>query len=511
MPDVFDSNKKETSPPAPEGKIVPPWVSAGKELASPAEEASPAPAPSSAEISAEQPKPAAMIKESPFKKIFPLVILLLIGTGLFFLVTKIVLPWLKEKQGQSGSSQETETVNLKYWGLWEAESIMKPIIEEYQKKFPNVVIDYSQQSYKDYRERLQSALARGDGPDIFRFHNTWVVMLNKELAPAPAETASALNLEENYYSVANRDLINGSQVLGVPLGIDGLALFYNSQLLKEAGKAYPTTWEEVQRTAVDLCVAETEDQACQPGEKIKTAGVALGAANNVDHFSDIIGLMMLQNGVDLAQPTAALMEDALEFYTLFTKRYGVWDETLPNSTYAFATEKVAMIFAPSWRAHEIAQINPELEFKTTAVPQLPGTKVSWASYWVEGVSNKSDQVQAAWEFLEYLSNPEVLTKLYTQASQVRDFGEPYPRKDLAEHLKDDPIVGAFVEQAPYAQSWYLCSATHDNGINDKMIKYFEDGLNSILAGESISQALVPVVQGINQVLSQYGLATAPSQ
>jgi ABC-type glycerol-3-phosphate transport system substrate-binding protein len=32
----------------------------------------------------------------------------------------------------------------------------------------------------------------------------------------------------------------------------------------------------------------------------------------------------------------------------------VWNEyAYPTSTYAFATEKVAMMIAPSWRAHEV--------------------------------------------------------------------------------------------------------------------------------------------------------------
>ncbi|GAI84931.1 unnamed protein product, partial [marine sediment metagenome] len=297
-----------------------------------------------------------------------------------------------------------EKITLNYWGLWESEEIIKPIIAKYQEDNPNITINYVQQSFKDYRERLQSALARDEGPDIFRFHNTWLAMLKKELASAPSAIAKDINLKENYYPVVSEDLKVGSQVFGVPLGFDALALFYNAKILKEAGKTYPATWDEFRRTAMDLCVADSADKSCKPGARIVTAGAALGTTSNVDHFSDILGLMILQNGVDLTKPRGDLAEDALKYYTLFTTDDHIWDESLPSSIYAFATEKVAMIFAPSWRAHEISQINPQLEFKTTPVPQLPGTQIGWATYWAEGVSSKSKNIQAAWEFLTYLSS-----------------------------------------------------------------------------------------------------------
>jgi multiple sugar transport system substrate-binding protein len=502
----MDSPTDSTSPATnypPAGTTPPPWIAPPANTQT---EGNQPPAKPEPVLETASPAAAGLVRKSPFAKLVPLLFLLLLGVGLFFLITKVVLPLVqKTREEKSGVSAPGKEVNLTYWGLWEAETMMVPLIEAYQQEHPQVKIKYVQQSHRDYRERLQSALARNEGPDIFRFHNSWLPMLKKELAPAPANIAQTINLAADFYPVISQDLQIGSQIFGVPLGFDNLALFYNPQILKEGGKTFPTSWEELRRTALDLCVAETKDKICHPGEKILTAGVALGTANNVDHFSDILGLMMLQNGVDLTKPSGALAEDALKFYTFFTTVDGVWNNNFPASTYAFATGKVAMIFAPSWRAYEIKQINPQLEFKTASVPQLPGTEIAWATYWVEGVSNKSANNQAAWEFLEYLSSQEGLVALYNQASKTRNFGEPYPRKSLASQLESDPVVGSFVKQGNYSQSWYLCSSTHDNGINDKMIKYFEDAVNSVLGGESVSQVLEPLNQGVVQVLSQYNI------
>lgn len=396
---------------------------------------------------------------------------------------------------------QTQEINLIYWGLWEEENILAGVVADYQKTHPNVKISYVRQSPKDYRERLQSALARGEGPDIFRFHNTWVPMLKNELDILPSDILDTTSFEQTFYPIAKNDLRVGNSYVGVPLEVDGLGLFVNEDIFRAAGKTPPTSWDELRQTALSLTVKDSES-------KIQVAGVALGRTENVDHWSDILALMMLQNGVDLTNPRSNLAEDALTYFTIFSETDKVWDKTLPASTLAFASGKLAMYFAPSWRVFEIKKLNPSLNFKIVPVPQLPETNLTWASYWVEGVSKKSKNQKAAWEFLKYLSSKETLQKLYQTASQTRLFGEPYSRLDLADLLKDDPYVGAYIKQAPTARSWYLASRTFDNGINEKMIKYFEDAVNAVNAGRTAKEALQTASQGIAQVLAQYGLSSA---
>ncbi len=144
------------------------------------------------------------------------------------------------------------------------------------------------------------------------------------------------------------------------------------------------------------------------------------------------------------------------------------------------------------------------------MPQLPNTKVTWASYWVEGVSKKSPNTDAAWKLIKFLSSKETLRKLYTAASNERLIGEPFSRMDMADQLLTDPIAGAFIEQANFAASWPMVSRTFDNGINDQIIKYYEDAVNKINTGNAPSDALLTVSSGVQQVLTQYGyISTNP--
>lgn len=424
--------------------------------------------------------------------IFRVIIIFLV---VLVIVIGAILLGLRLFKGGVGTS---EPVTLNYWGLWEDESILQPLIDEYQKQNPKITIKYTLQTPKQYRERLEAAIGRGE-VDIFRFHNTWVPMFKEELATIPESIIPKKEFETNFYTVMKNDLKVGQNYVGIPLMFDGLALFYNEDILNASGKSVPKTWDELQEIALALTVKDLNGE-------IKTAGIALGTAGNIEHFSDILALMFLQNDADLRNPIGPEASEALSYYRLFAEKpNNTWDEAQQNSITAFANGKVAMIFAPSWEAFTISAINKNLKFKTAPVPQLPGTNITWASYWVEGVANTSKYQKEAWEFLKFLSSKDNLVKLYTQEGQLRTFGEPYPRTDLAQSITDHPVVGAFVLQAPQAKSFPLASRTYDNGLNDRLIKYLEDAVNSLSSGASPEGALTTAAQGFQQVLSQYGI------
>lgn len=437
----------------------------------------------------------------PPKKIFPTKLLILGAVGLVL----IILIFFLVRFLTNSSNKEQSSGEIVWWGLWEDNQAIESLISDYQTKNPGIKIKYVRQSKEDYRERLTNALAKGNGPDIFRFHNTWVPMFKADLDKMPSSVYSATDFSNTFYPIATSDLTVGSGIVGVPLEYDGLSLYINEDIFDKAGKSVPTSWNELRQTARELTVKDEKGNIVQ-------SGVSLGRTENVDHWPEILGLMMLQNGVDLTKPVGKLAEDALMFYTIFSTDDQVWDSTLPASTVAFASGKVAMYFGPSWRAFEIRQQNPNLRFKTVPVPQLPKTAlnepdVSYASYWVEGVWTRSKKKAEAWKFLKYLSSKESLQGFYQNASKVRMFGEPYSRVDMADSLTDHPIIGSTIAQAKNAQTWFLQSRTWDGstGINSQINKYFEDAINAVNSGREASKVLDTVSSGVVQVLSQYGI------
>lgn len=450
-------------------------------------------------------------KKSKLLLLLPFIAIIAIGLA--------VLLFVKSKKTPTSSGP----VSLTYWGLFEPNSVFQQVIADYETANPSVKIGYQQQSgLKEYRDRLTNAIGKEGGPDIFRIHLSWVPMFTDNLSVIPSSIYSTSDFEKDYYPSAISALKTPKGLVGLPVYFDSLALFYNEDLFRAAGQNPPSTWEDLIKTACTLTVRD------QTTGRIKTGGVALGSPANVDHWSDILGLMLLQNDADPAIPDACNDQgvcpgkDALTFFTSFIKNSACrnsegaflgssWSDLLPTSTYAFATSQVAMYFAPSWRVFDLKNLNPNLNFKIVPVPQLTNEvkdKVAWATYWVESVSGNSTNPTEAWKFLKYLSSREVLEKLYLAQSNLgnpRVFGEPYPRVEMASMLVNDPWVGPFIAQAPFAQNWYLSSFTSDNGINDSIIKYYEDAVNQAISGQDTIESLVTVTQGIAQVLSRYGV------
>lgn len=416
------------------------------------------------------------------------------------LVIAIILGFLFWKFGPSlfKNTKPTGPITLTYWGLWEDENLIKPVIAEYKKINPNININYVKQSSVNYRTRVQTQIREGVGPDVFRIHNSWLPMFASDLSPAPAEVFTVTDYKNLFYPVASESFVKNNQILAAPIEVDGLALFYNEDILNGVGGKPPKNWQEFIDLATKMTVRDSSG--------IKTAGAAIGSTGNVDHWSDLMGILLLQQpGVDLNNITSSAVSEIFRFYTGFVTdpRRKTWDANLPKSFDMFASNRLGFYFAPSWRAHELRVANPNLKFKVAPVPQLSGRSVAYASFWGEAVSRTSKNSQEAWKFIKFLTSEGAEKLAYQQASQIRLFGEPYSLVSLAPELSVDPIVGAFVIQGPIYKTWYLSSNTFDLGINDEMIKYFEDGINATLQGTDSETVLNTVDRGVKQVLDKY--------
>lgn len=404
--------------------------------------------------------------------------------------------------------ETVKNVKLTWWGLWEESRVMQSVIIDYKKMHPNVDVEYIKQTPKDYRDRLMARIQNGTGPDIFRFHNTWVPMLSNTLLPLPNDVITLEEFKKSYYPVMQKDLVQNGGIYGIPLEADTLALFVNTDLLKKAGVEVPKTWEAFAETARKLT---ERDRA----GAIKTAGASLGTTNNITHASDIISLFMVYQGVDMKKFANFTKNetDALNFYMSFSSadnsdEDNTWDSTLNESKLAFSKGSLAMYFGYSWDVFDIQTLNPNLHFEIHTVPQLPGVKKTIASYWVEGVSAKSPNQKEAFEFMRYLSQKEAAQKMFAEQAKVRPFGEPYARVDLADSLKDNKLVYPFVSQLPYAESSFFVSDTQDGegGINTITSNYLKTAIDSLKTDGSSEETIMKTLQqGVAKAFENYGV------
>jgi ABC-type glycerol-3-phosphate transport system substrate-binding protein len=461
------------------------------------EEAAPPPPDYQAPASAKAP----IIKPSPVKTI-----LLIVG-GL--LLVGLVVFGLSKLLGNKSTtkSSTTQAVTLTYYGLWESSAVMKPVIDEFEKENPTIKISYQLQSSQDYQDRIKTSLEGQNSPDIVRLHSTWVPLFAKDLFPAPANSVSATEISTNFYPIVAKTLVSGTSVYGVPMTMEGLALYVNTAMFQQKSLSMPQTWEDVVTSA--KLIKEVDPLT----GKLTRAGIALGNTTNVEHWMDIVSLMLLQAGVKLTDPKGSEVMATLQYYTDFINKNHVWDDTLPPSVTAFANEKVAMIIAPSYRAIDIKAINPSLSWQTLAVPQLPDSDtVNWASYWFEAVSKNSKHPQEAWKFLSFLASAKAQQLLFDSATTDREYPQAPANKAIASTAQSNSVIAPYITSMDTARTFYTAGATHDSktALNSRLIKYLEDAVNAVSQNQDTASALTALDSGFIQVLSQYNIVAAPT-
>ncbi|OQX51022.1 hypothetical protein B5M47_02260 [candidate division CPR3 bacterium 4484_211] len=443
-------------------------------------------------------------------------VLLILAVFFILVMNKIIcLPsWLPLLGGQCENDTTPKEITLTYWSLWENAANIQPLIDKYQSLHPGVHIDFQQREPVNYFETVRARLATELTPDIIRVHNTWVPYLRKYLSAVPNEIMSPEVYEQTFYPVTKDTLYADGKYYAIPLEIDGLAMMYNKTLLSEAGiTQLPRTWDEFKEVSAKL----TKKDAA---ENITQAGTTLGYARGIEHFSDILGLLLAQRQIDFEDKNhrvsfhkslSALGEnlgvEVLNFYKIFSTSRKSWNDSWDCALDAFAEGKLAFFFAPSFRVLDIFGKNPNLPLGIAPVPQLaiddPETPtVNWGTFWVETVPKHSPYQKEAWEFLSFLSQKENLAEMFRLAQNTpgRPFGEPYPRRDMAEELANNQYLSAYIIQAPTYTSWNMADATHDELLNDRIVKILQEMINKVNRGAKIQDYLNEAAAKTQQIL-----------
>ncbi len=388
--------------------------------------------------------------------------------------------------------------------LWSFESATawKDIITSFEGEYPGIEVQYAQKNERTYETDLLNALAAGQGPDVFVIHHTWIAKHGDKLAPAPSELMNPTHFRTEFVDVASEDLVGGGGVIGgVPMYVDSLALYYNTNLFNAHGVvSAPRTWEAfndvVKRTTI---VAEDGT--------ILQAGATLGTQNNVEHADDIVETLMLQNGARMAdtennrarfadetrtpQGDASFSpgENALTYYTNFAdpaKEAYTWSRREGDAKTTFLNGRAAMYVGYASELSEMRESG--LPFDVAPLPQVVDrtqnpsyTDVVLARYWAGAVSIASPKQFAAWTFWTFAASRNA------QFNYLSHTGLPTSRRDLIElQVGHDRQLGVFARQALIADSWPQFDYAAVRDIFKKMIE--DVTLGRAVSREAVSQA-----------------------
>lgn len=384
-----------------------------------------------------------------------------------------------------GGLSENKTINLSMWGLWEKEAVYQPSISLYKEDYPNFNLNYEDMSVLkldgliEYKKRVYSRLEQDSwDTDIVMVHNSWVSRLADAgyLDTMPETIMSLSEYSNKFYPVAAENSVINGNIYAVPAYYDGLVLVYNRDHFEEVGQTNaPTAWEEFRRLAIDLTKISKDEG------NIVRAGAAVGSADNIDHFSDILGLMWAQAGVEIPQEIdSEVAEDALDFYTGLLTEHKVWREDFPEATTAFINGQVSMIFVPSWKILDILEANPAINIGVAPPPQVfSDNPTNWATYWSYIVPNNSDNKEEAWKFINFLSQEDSQLLNHREALKIRPFGTVFSLTSLQNELSADPYLGPVLKTAPVATSSEIASRSG----NRLQVETLTKAVKLILAGE----------------------------
>lgn len=394
-----------------------------------------------------------------------------------------------------GGKPEVKNVSLTVWGLWENETTMQPLLRKYTAEHPSITIMYEDRSIMplvDYKERVFTRAFEGVKPDIVLAHASWVPRLVAEGGAwaVPSGVLDAGYLEANFFPVVKETGVVGGNLYSLPSTYDGLVLVYNKQHFEGAGiTAPPADWEEFRRDAISLTVRD--------GTSLVRAGAAVGLADNIDHFSDVLGLMFVQAGVKIPEELdSEQAKDALTFYTNFAEEDGVWNASMPESVLAFASGKASMILVPTWRLYELlANMQDSTVIGVAQVPQaLRDAPTAWATYWTWVVPKSSPNPNESWDVIKFLVGEQQQTSLFSEVLRTRPFGSIYSNKTLAQNLTTNGYLKSAVESAPYAKT---AEITARSG-NRRQYDALKQAVNDVLSGKSAGEALSTAKAAISQ-------------
>jgi len=403
----------------------------------------------------------------------------------------------------NGPTEPQNAVELTYWGLWEEAEVMKNAFSEFEKANPGIKVNYLKQSKTEYLSRLKTSISNGDGPDLFRYHASWIPMMSSYLANVPENVMTIDEFKQTFYKVYRDQLIISNKIYGIPLMYDGLALYYNRDYFDMAGVDVPRTWSDVKIAANKLTVPSKKTQ--RNDRSIERAGIAMGNASNTDHFAEIVSLMIYQNGGDPHDPNSIEAKEALTYYTDFYNEDKVWSSLLPNSTIAFARGEAAMAIFPSWRAQEISKMNPGLRFGFAPIPKIGAEQIAYAAFWVEGVNKAGNNQKEAWKLLQFLSSSDIMKKMYSDQKLSRKYAELPSRIDLKDSIEEDYYSSSFLDDAPNAKSSYINSFTYDDAINDQLVSHYYQAIQMINNNKGVDKAADQLSKDVSKTLRKYSL------
>ncbi len=364
--------------------------------------------------------------------------------------------------GGGGTNTTTPQGTVVIWGIIPDNSLAA-YLNNFNIGSNEYTISYAYHSPETLEQDLIVALANDTPPDLVIYSSELFSSFKDKLYTVPYAAYS-----ERMYRDTN---VDGAQVflsreglLGFPLVVDPLVVYYNKDILSKANLVVPpTTWSAMQQTIRLLTTRDARNGLVQ-------TTIGLGTALNVDHAKDILSALFLQTGnsiitfdpqvnknaVVLAAAPSGISEpptaQALKFYTSFsdpTNSNYSWNNALPSTRTQFLASRSAFYIGRASELFLIQSQNPNLNFDVSPLFQTDADArpVTFGSYLAVGMMKNAPNPVAAYAAATFISSSASIDALSKSLSL------PPVRRDLLQIQQSDPYVSVFFRAALSTFAW----------------------------------------------------------
>ncbi len=336
--------------------------------------------------------------------------------------------------GGTAYAQEAEG-NVTIWYYWETEGHQKAlnhIIEEFNSSQEDITVEAKYVPFADFKKQLSIGASADELPDL-------VILDNPDHAAYAAmgifaDITDKFDVSNYYEGPVNSCTLDG-KLYGVPFGSNDLVLFYNEDMLKEAGCEVPATWDEL----LEAAKATTTDTV---------SGFAHCALQNEEGTFNFLPWVWSTGATSYEINSeggikALTFEKELVDSGAMTKEAINW--TQGDTMHQFIAGNLAMMINGTWQIPTMREEVPELNWNVAPIPQdkEQASGLGGENYAVIAGGNED----AAVKFLEYATSPE--TCLY----MMNAMGYISADSTIAEgQFEGDEVYQVFVDEMQYAHA-----------------------------------------------------------
>lgn len=270
----------------------------------------------------------------------------------------------------------------------------------------DVVYDYV--PFPNMKEALTTEMVAGGDYDVVSVMDQWVSSLAMLMEPiGPRIEAQGADLSDFPAAHMRHGMLDG-ELIGLPVRGHVQLMFYRKDLLEEAGVEPPQTWEEMVTSAKTI------------QENTDANGIALPYGKLNGQNLMVWMNLLWGNGGDLFDADGNAIFNSAEGVAA-TETYISYlaEEIVPAGSAVFVEQDAVNSFKqgnsamlPVWWWVNSQLTDPEQSTLTadqvgfTALPSVTGAdRTTFTNTWIFGVTQESDNKDAAAEFLGWLTDP----------------------------------------------------------------------------------------------------------